>query len=153
MPKRADPIAMPSRVLNKGWVLAVAAAVLLAVGIGYGLGAGQRRVAKPAFGDVIYEASAVYDPAVDGSNSIDNFIALPYALPLAPGEMVSVVRSDVNPEVLANMGIDVDPAWQSGDSDDIAADVVLGQDGLPRAVRIVAAGDDRDVTVGDTVQF
>jgi hypothetical protein len=136
-PRRMEPPRMPSRVLPQNWVLAAAAGLLLAVGIGYGLGA--RKHLKPAaIGEVIYEASAaVYDPAVDMAGG--EFITLPYALPLAPGEMVSVIHSDFDPSVLANLGIDVDPSWQNDDSDDIAADVVLGQDGLPRAVRIDSA--------------
>jgi hypothetical protein len=118
------------------WTLAAAAAVLLAIGLGRELGLSAKRVQvqpvsvrhkvnKPDV--LLYEASADA-----GALSSDEFIAVPYAAPLATGEIVRVVRTDLYPEALASMGIDVNPAW----SGDMAADVVVGEDGFPRAVRL-----------------
>jgi hypothetical protein len=64
--------------------------------------------------------------------SSDDFIAVPYTPPLAQGELVRVVHEDMVPEALASLGIDVDPAG----SGHVAADVVIGEDGIPRAVRL-----------------
>ena len=123
-----------------GWGLAAAAALLLAIGAGRELGVRTRHVpVRPAVlthgathslrpnETFLYEASADA-----GALSSDEFIAVPYAAPLATGEIVRVVRTDLYPEALASMGIDVNPAW----SGDMAADVVVGEDGFPRAVRL-----------------
>ena len=80
--------------------------------------------------------SVLYEASSDASAlSSDDFIAVPYAPPLAQGEMVRVVHADLYPEALASLGIDVDPAWAG----DTPADVVVGEDGIPRAVRITEA--------------
>lgn len=65
------------------------------------------------------------------------FVAVPYAPPLAAGEFVSVVRTELEPTALARMGIPVDLS----DTDDIAADVMVGEDGFPRAVRVVETAE------------
>jgi hypothetical protein len=62
----------------------------------------------------------------------DEFLPVPYAPPLATGEFIRVVRTELRPIALARMGIDVDSY-----PDEIAADVVLGEDGFPRAVRLL----------------
>jgi hypothetical protein len=77
---------------------------------------------------VLYEASTDAS-AISGD---DDFIAIPYAPPLAAGELVRIVHADLNPDVLSSMGIDVDPSWAS----ELPADVVEGEDGIPRAIRI-----------------
>jgi hypothetical protein len=64
--------------------------------------------------------------------SSDDFIAVPYTPPLAQGELVRVVHADLVPEALASLGIDVDPA----SSGNVSADLVVGEDGIPRAVRL-----------------
>jgi hypothetical protein len=76
----------------------------------------------------------LYEASTDASalSADDDFIALPYAPPLAAGELIRVVHADLDPDVLASMGIDVDPSWAS----ELPADVVVGEDGLPRALRI-----------------
>lgn len=116
------------------WALAAAAALVLAVLIGHTLGrtAGTQaahRVQRPKA--VVYEASETLSNDASAFSS-DDFIAVPYTPPLAPGEMVQVVHADLDPQVLASMGVEVDPS--SGDR--LPADVVVGEDGLPRAVRI-----------------
>ena len=62
----------------------------------------------------------------------DDFIAVPYAPPLAPGEFIRVVRTQFRPNALARMGIYVDASLS-----EMPADVVIGEDGFPRAVRVL----------------
>ena len=62
----------------------------------------------------------------------DDFIAVPYAPPLAPGEFVKVIRTELRPNALARMGIYVDASLG-----EMPADVVFGEDGFPRAVRVL----------------
>lgn len=136
----------PVRRLSPAWALSAAAALFLAIGVGYGVGNRTRhRATSPAIrthgvggtDTVLYEVSADA-----GSLSGDDFIAVPYALPLAPGETVRIVHSELYPQALASMGIDVDGGLLDGDdATAISADVVMGQDGLPRAVRIADTTD------------
>jgi hypothetical protein len=67
-----------------------------------------------------------------GSLTNDDFVAVPYAPPLASGELVRIVHADLDPETLVRLGFNPDPAW----TEDFPADVVVGEDGYPRAVRI-----------------
>jgi hypothetical protein len=62
----------------------------------------------------------------------EGFIAVPYVPPLATGELVRVVHTELYPPALASLGVNVDPAWNTG----IAADLLMGEDGFPRAVRV-----------------
>jgi hypothetical protein len=66
------------------------------------------------------------DPEAEG------FIAVPFVPPLATGEMVRVVHTELNAAALANLGVSVDPAWTT----QLPADVLFGEDGMPRAVRV-----------------
>jgi hypothetical protein len=130
MVQRTEPLAMPARVLSPRWMLSAAAAVLLAVGIGYFVGA--RHSAAPLdSGSPVYEANLQ-------ANLDDDFVDVPFALPPVPGEVVRIVHSNLNAEELATMGInlDIDP-----DSDSVGADVMIGEDGFPRAVRLTDASD------------
>lgn len=119
------------------WALSAAAALLLAVFLGHMWGLAAK---KPAH-EFRKEQAVLYTASVALSNdagvlSSDDFIAVPYTPPLAPGEMVRVLRADLYPEALASMGVAVDPSWP----DRLQADVVVGEDGLPRAVRITDDG-------------
>jgi hypothetical protein len=60
------------------------------------------------------------------------FIKVPFALPPAPGETFGIVRTQLDPAELARMGVSVDPAWTGS----LQADVLVGEDGLPQAVRL-----------------
>lgn len=63
------------------------------------------------------------------------FIPIPYVLPPAPYERVEVVRMNVPVAALIAAGLPVrtdDPGAQA------EADVIVGQDGRPRAVRLVS---------------
>jgi hypothetical protein len=125
------------------WAASAAAALLFAAGVGGVLGRVRHneprrievRPVSPAHTPEIRNGrqSFVYEVSADaGSLSTDEFIAVPYTPPLATGEIVRVVRTDLYPEALARMGIDVNPAW----SGNLPADLVMGQDGFPRAVRL-----------------
>ena len=104
------------------WVMAAAALLALAIGL-----VEFRRNAPQS---TIAQESAEIEglPADNGG-----FIAVPYAPPLATGEFVSVVRTELQPTALARLGIYVDAGYAT----DIPADVVVGEDGLPRAVRLI----------------
>ena len=69
----------------------------------------------------------------EDSGDEGGFLSVPYALPLAPGEFVRVVRTELDREALAGMGIDIETA----DGAEVPADVLLGEDGLPRGVRVL----------------
>ena len=100
-------------------VLAAAALLLLAIGLLNTIRP-QKRLAE-AGGDL------------ESLTADSGFVAIPYAPPLASGEFVSVVRTELQPTALARMGFYVDAGYTSS----IPADVVVGEDGLPRAVRVV----------------
>jgi hypothetical protein len=118
------------------WALGAAAALLLAVFLGHAAG-NRTRPPVRAERTVVYEASLSSNLSYDASAlSNDDFIAVPYTPPLATGEMVRVVHADLNSEALASMGVEVDPTWTG----ELPADLVVGEDGLPRAVRITDNG-------------
>ena len=104
------------------WLLSAAAVLLLTVALGYGWRYSRRPV---AIGAGIETAEELADD--------NGFVAIPYAPPLAAGEFVRVVETELQPIALARMGIYLDEA----DSSDILAELLLGEDGFPRAVRVV----------------
>jgi hypothetical protein len=63
------------------------------------------------------------------------FIAIPYTLPLDPRERVDVVRVDMPVAALIAAGLPVGMADPTGQ---VRTDVLVGQDGRARAVRLVA---------------
>lgn len=122
-----------------------AAALLVAVFVGHIAGTRVRptppremrtngvRNAQPVFYEAgVFETSSFETSSDASALSSDDFVAVPYTPPLAQGELVRVVHADLYPEALASMGFDIDPASAS----DVPADVVVGEDGIPRAVRI-----------------
>jgi hypothetical protein len=116
------------------WALSAAAALLLAGWLGHaaakrphGVRTGETAVHEASLS--LNSLSLSYDAS---SLSNDDFIAVPYTPPLATGELVTMVHTDMYPEALASLGVEVDPSW----SGDLPVDVVVGEDGLPRAVRI-----------------
>ncbi len=60
------------------------------------------------------------------------FVPVPFAQPPAPGESVRVVREELDGVELAALGFDP----PGGFAATFKADVVLGEDGMPRAVRL-----------------
>jgi hypothetical protein len=114
-----------------GLALAAAAAVVLAVFAGQIAGTRSHLHGTPAL--VTDAGPDAVEFSGDASElSSDDFLAVPYTPPLAQGELVRVVHADLAPEALASLGVDVDPAG----SGEVAADLVVGEDGIPRAVRI-----------------
>ena len=93
--------------------------------------------AVAAFALVTYQKPALppkhEDPVTVESASSDDFVALPYAAALSPSDSTNIVRLEVSRESLLSVGFPV-----SGDNLDevVDADVVLGPDGTPRAIRI-----------------
>jgi len=84
-----------------------------------------RRVVRPA------RAQAVA-PARDRDDN--EFIPLPYAARIAPGEALDVVRVQVPRSTMMRFGLPVsaDRPWEP-----VRADLIVGQDGLTRAIRFV----------------
>jgi hypothetical protein len=62
------------------------------------------------------------------------FVAIPYTLPLEPYERASVVRMDLPVTALIAAGLPVGAADPTGQ---VRTDVLVGQDGRARAVRLV----------------
>ena len=107
------------------WVLAAAAVLLIALFVPKlwrsemqrGFAPGSVEMAEIEFGET----------AGNGG-----FVTIPYAPPLAQGEFIRVVRTELPRAALVRMGFAVEAAYEGG----VIADVVEGQDGLPRAVRL-----------------
>jgi hypothetical protein len=122
-----DRLRRPPRRFRYRWAWgAVAAALLIAAFL-------QVRQETPGPNPV--PAQQLRGDAVASADIDDEggFIPVPYTPPLAAGESVRIVRQELNGAELARMGIDV----PGGYGDDFDADVVLGGDGMPRAVHLV----------------
>jgi hypothetical protein len=109
------------------WAWGAAAAALLAVAF--------LQVRREAPGPVRVPEQQVRGDTVASAELDEDsgFIPVPYTPPLAAGESVRILRTELNGAELAGMGIDL----PGGYSDDFDADVVLGEDGLPRAVHLL----------------
>ena len=81
---------------------------------------------------VVRETPAVPAPAIDPAADLSGFVPWPGANAWPPLESGSVVRVDLPVSVLPLLGLSA-PV----DADVVEADVVVGQDGLARAVRLV----------------
>jgi hypothetical protein len=124
----------PVAARNWYWALAAAAVLLISI-VAVPHKAAVRNVA--AVSDSTSEtADLTVDLPVDPE--AEGFIAVPYVPPLAPGEMLRVEHRELNPAALASLGVSVDPAWNT----QLPADVLLGEDGMPRAVRVSDASSD-----------
>lgn len=134
------------------WALGMAAVLLLAVALGQAWRSGLRSTGpakNPVSGSSQESANwSAEGAAVSASGNMgasgqdelianDDFAEVPYAPPLATGEFVRVVRTELRPTALARMGVYVDAA----ETDEIPADVLLGEDGFPRGVRVLEAVD------------
>jgi hypothetical protein len=114
------------------WFLGVAAVLLLAIALGRAWR--NDRGAEASVNELTENSQSDSDSLADLNRGTEDegFLPVPYAPPLAAGEFLRVVRTELRPIALARMGIDVDSYL-----DEIAADVVLGEDGFPRAVRLL----------------
>jgi hypothetical protein len=73
-------------------------------------------------------------PKQPGWNSLDEFVALPVSEGLPPAAELSVVRMELRGSELQQYGLQA-PA--DGAAQTLLAEFVVGEDGLPRAIRIV----------------
>ena len=87
-------------------------------------------------------APAVEMAAADDSLDLENdFIPVPNAARIEPNEDVNLVRLEVSRSDMMAMGI---PVSADNASETVLADVVLGADGMARAVRLVGDGSSLD---------
>lgn len=110
--------------------LATAAAVMMATALGFS--AIGRHGASSRHGRPRTQASTAHrveSPSVPGE-----FVIVPGAASLPPLESGSLVRMELPVSVLPSLGM-TPPA--TGHATEVTADIVVGQDGLPRAVRLV----------------
>jgi hypothetical protein len=87
-------------------------------------------------GDLAMPQMAMTDGEINGNTGVANsgFMALPNAAEIGPNEDVNMVRVEVPRSAMIALGFEVNPeqAWQP-----VQADVMLGADGLARAVRFL----------------
>lgn len=108
--------------------LATAAAVLIAVALSpswFGLARTSRSSTAPV---------AATGSGHDVQPPAGGFVIVPGAASLPPLESGSLVRMDLPVSILPSLGM-TPPA--TGSQTEVTADVIVGQDGLPRAVRLV----------------
>jgi hypothetical protein len=135
------------RIIHPAWGmgLAVAAALLITIAMFRGpLSFGPAKQHRPgsvapAIGAWLASGSWSVEPATD-SWSEDGYTPVPYTPPLAPGERLSVMHAELYPAALTTLGVSVDTAEIPAATATVHADVVIGEDGLPRAVRLERTG-------------
>jgi hypothetical protein len=91
-------------------------------------------------GVVWNHATKVRTPAADG-NEAEPFTPIPYTVPLRSGENARVVRTKVSAAELMTDGFRL-PAGDG--AQESPADVLLGEDGRPIAIRLVTAKSARN---------
>jgi hypothetical protein len=127
------------RMRSVAWVMSSAAALIFSVvamrDISATRPAAPEKVAAHAYALPEY-AQESFAPAEEAGEK--GFIAVPFATPLAPNEILRIVRTELHPAALASMGVNVEPGWEGA----LPADLLVGQDGFPRAVRV--SNDDLD---------
>ena len=106
------------------WGLAAIAALLVVAIVA------QVRWAEGGFAQ--RAAQSETDRATEDLLADNDFMPVPYAAPLAPGEYVEVVEKDLTPAALARMGFILQASYNSA----VTAELMVGEDGLPRAVRV-----------------
>ena len=74
------------------------------------------------------------DVVIGGNLAADKFVPLPFAEKIGPEDLGMVVRVQLTRASLAELGY---PVTDTPDDDLISADVLVGEDGWPRAVRVV----------------
>ena len=127
---RARAAGTRARVCSASAMLAAAAAVLIAVGI---LPMRSERHGLLSGGAPSHTAEASRGRDVQ-SASIGEFVIVPGALTLPPLESGTVVRTDLPMAILPSLGLTPPSASSTGL---VTADLIVGQDGVTRAVRLV----------------
>jgi hypothetical protein len=136
------------RLVHPAWGIGLAAAagllIMLATLRGPSL-APKTHDASPATGAWLASNSWTYEPSADSYSAQDEgYVAVPYVPPPDPGERLSIMHAELYPAALTTLGVSIDPAMMAANGNGtIHADVVVGEDGLPRAVR-VGRGDQPD---------
>ena len=122
------------------WGLGVAAALIISI---VAVPDFIRRAALPGIAaatatpSLAVSDSSAYssDPAEIRSDTAsdpesEGFMAVPFVPPLATGEMLRVVHTELKSGGAGRgLGVSVDPAWNT----QLPADLLLGEDGMPRA--------------------
>jgi len=72
--------------------------------------------------------------AADPSERVTEFVPLRYGKPVEPGELLQVVRIQLDRRELLRLGIPIPP---DGGLASVRADVILGEDGMAKAIRFV----------------
>ncbi len=110
------------------WAAAAAALITMAVWV-----APRRQAAVPPVHHNPSTAVELASIADDGADD-DGFIPLPNAERVGPNDEVNVVRMELPRSAMLVVGLDVSPERVS---EPVQAEVMLGPDGLARAVRFV----------------
>jgi hypothetical protein len=110
------------------WAAAVAAVIAMGVVV-----APKRHAAVPATHRNAASVVALASLTDDGADD-DGFIPLPNAERVGPNDDVHVVRMELTRSAMLVVGLDVSPDRVS---EPVEADVMLGPDGLARAVRFM----------------
>ena len=110
------------------WVAAAAAVIAMAAWV-----APRRHTAPPAARHTP-AAGMVLASLVDDGADDDGFIPLPNAERVGPNDDVHVVRMELPRSAMLVVGLDVSPERVS---ERVEAEVILGPDGLARAVRFI----------------
>ena len=112
--------------------LATAAAILIAVGFNPAL---TGRHGSPLDARAMHKPQALTFRGVQpGPQSPNEFVIVPGAATLPAMESGSLVRMDVPVSMLPSLGLTPPPANRTTS---VQADLIVAQDGLPRAVRLV----------------
>jgi hypothetical protein len=92
----------------------------------------------PAMGAWLSSNSRSFEPSADLYSAQDEeYLQVPYVPPPVPGERLSVMHAELYPSALTTLGVSIDPAAMVANGNGtVHADVVVGEDGLPRAVRL-----------------
>jgi hypothetical protein len=118
-------------------ILAIAALVLLAVGLG--LYRERTKIAGAAQTESAQKSDQVQPAQVanaDDTEVAENaFVPLPYADDISESQGGSVVRVDLPRESLVSMGVPVTGLNPGGH---VVADLMLSEDGTPQAIRLVS---------------
>jgi hypothetical protein len=110
------------------WAAAVAAVIAMGVWV-----APRRHAAPPAAHHTPGATVELASLADDGADD-DGFIPLPNAERVGPNDDVNVVRMELSRSAMLVVGLDVSPERVS---ERVEAEVMLGPDGLARAVRFM----------------
>ena len=126
-------------------MLATAAALLLAAGLSlrhFSLGNRSGTAANKPLGGTAINSGAgsgnveVAQNLAGDSQETSAFVSLPYATDPATLEDGTVVRVELTRSTLAAMGM---PVTDAGSFDRIPADIMLSEDGVPQAIRLVSS--------------